>query len=38
MDQHRAMIGITDILEDVDEADDVMSVDRADIIESQFLE
>jgi hypothetical protein len=38
VDQHRPFVGVADILEDLDEALDVVAVDGPDIIEAQFLE
>ena len=38
MDQHRPFVGVADILEDFDQPVDIMSVDRPDVIEAQFLE
>ena len=38
MDQDRPFGGVADILEDLDQPLDVMAVDRADVIEAQFLE
>ncbi len=38
MDQHRPFAGIADILENRDQLLEIVAVDRADIIEAQFLE
>jgi hypothetical protein len=38
VDQHRAVVAVADVLEDLDQAEDVMAVDRADVIEAELLE
>jgi hypothetical protein len=38
MDQHRALVGIPHIFQDRDQRVEIVAVDRADIIEAQFLE
>ena len=38
MDQHRTLLAVADVLENGDQMIEIVAVDRADVIEAQFLE